>query len=47
MIYQAALARAVGTLTAQGMALPVQDYDPQKNFDAIHHAWTGLSPDGE
>jgi outer membrane protein len=42
IIYEAALLRAVGELTAESLNLPVDLYDPQKNLDVVHHEWFGF-----
>ena len=36
------LAQAVGRLTAKTLGLPVEYYDPDKNFDLVHNKWAGF-----
>jgi outer membrane protein len=40
------LRSAVGQLTAQGLGLPVDVYDPVKHYDDVRDKWigTGISP---
>ena len=41
------LQSAVGRLTAQHLALPVQHYDATKNYKAVRDSWIGGKVDGE
>jgi TolC family type I secretion outer membrane protein len=41
------LQSAVGRLTAQHLALPVQHYDATKNYKAVRDSWIGGKIDGE
>lgn len=37
---------AIGRLTARELALPVEVYDPEKDYEAVRNTWFGLSAPG-
>lgn len=41
------LKSAIGRLTAQGLTLPVQHYDPTRNYKGVRDAWFGGKIEGE
>ena len=38
---------AVGTLTAAGLQLPVELYDPEKHYREVRNKWWGLNSSGQ
>jgi outer membrane protein len=42
IVAELSLASAVGALTAKNLALPVELYDPDKNFDEVRNKWIGF-----
>ena len=42
IVAELSLSSAVGTLTAKSLALPVELYDPDKNFAAVRDKWIGF-----
>jgi TolC family type I secretion outer membrane protein len=39
------LKAAIGQLTAEGIALPVEPYDPTAHYERVRNDWFGLGPD--
>lgn len=42
IVAELSLASAIGALTAKSLALPVELYDPDKNFEAVRDKWIGF-----
>jgi outer membrane protein len=42
IVAELSLSSAVGALTAKSLALPVELYDPDKNFAAVRDKWIGF-----
>jgi outer membrane protein len=41
MVSAFTLKSALGEMTATGLALNVETYDPRKNFDDVRYQWIG------
>jgi outer membrane protein len=42
IVYEFTLAQSVGRLDAKSLGLPVEYYDPDKNYDAVRNKWIGF-----
>jgi outer membrane protein TolC len=42
VVYEFTLAQSVGRLTSKTLGLPVEYYDPDKNFDLVRDKWVGF-----
>ena len=42
VVAELSLSSAVGALTAKSLALPVELYDPDKNFAVVRDKWIGF-----